>query len=481
MGKKKSSSSSKTTTTTTTKTVLGISISSARTCSSKAPIQYIPHFEIYSQILKYTSGREDETLMMCFNKYLYHAKDFLYYYYEYPWKDFTNVRRAFHKFIQMQTILTLLKGKYYLEMSNKKNDEEEEENVHSFKSAKENHFMDTNHHQCEQSMKKTNIVSVDSKQKDETNSSEETSDISTRVVHIDFNMLKKTVKATQRIDASTFPSVMNIGKIIAGDCLETALALKQLLNLNPILLVNGSSSHPGGGYVNGSFAQEEDLCRRSSLALCLDDPFKLNESRQWSYPLPQFGGVYVPQCLVLRKSVQEGYAFLEQPVIISMFSMAAYMNPPVKKRSIGRRDEVYKQEVFEYFLDSKLANAMKQKITSLFEVALQKGHDSLVLSPIGCRAYANPSYHIACLFKEVLQSEFFRNKFKMVLFSVIEDRNSMNNLKNMYMSSDGERGDHVSSCSVPSNQKIFAKVFHGSESGLRSLNEFLQDHLPIRK
>ncbi|KAG2386910.1 hypothetical protein C9374_001945 [Naegleria lovaniensis] len=313
MGKKTSSSSS-----TSSPTVLGISLASARTASSKAPKEYLPHDEIYSQILKYTSGREDETLISCLNKYLFQAKDFMYYYYDYPWKDFTNVRRAFHKLIQMQTLLTLLKGKYYLEISNEKHDEELSKVLQE----------DRKTQNSEKTLKKNQKELLQSQNNP---SEDEASGISTHVIHIDFNLLKKTIKSTQRIDCSNFQSVMNIGKsipsaskqnknvqnnhsssnstiiqVIAGDCLETSIALKQKLNLNPLMLVNGSLSHPGGGYANGSFAQEEDMCRRSSLALCLDDPFKMDDSRQWSYPLPQFGGCYVPQCLVLRQSAKQG-------------------------------------------------------------------------------------------------------------------------------------------------------------------------------
>jgi uncharacterized protein (TIGR02452 family) len=50
-------------------------------------------------------------------------------------------------------------------------------------------------------------------------------------------------------------------------------------------------------------------------------------------------------------------------------------------------------------------------------------HDSLVLSAFGCGAFANPLHHIASLFKEVLIEDEFAGRFKLVVFSVIDNHN----------------------------------------------------------
>src|SRR3989338_1011070 len=432
MGKKSSSGSSSSSSAATNGSTLGISFSSARNSTAKPPKEIIPCKEYYENILKYTSSTSEDELIQALNKYMFIASDLHFYYYEYSgWKDFTNVRRAFHKMVQMQTFLSLLRGKYYAEI-------ESEESERKFSQETE----------------------------------EKEDSVQSKVVHIDFNALKKSIKSTQRVDCSSISSIANFGKpsqsssggksssscsgtilqVIEGDCLESALELKLQLKLNPLMLVNGSATHPGGGYLNGSFAQEEDMCRRSSLALSLDDPFKMDDSRSWSYPLPEFGGVYVGDCFVIRKSSKEGYQFLDQIVTMSMFSMAAYSNPPVENRVIGK-DENGK-DIIECFLASKLTLNMKKKIASLFEVALQKGHDSLVISSIGCGAYSNPTYHIATLFKEVLSMEAYKDKFKIVLFSIINDKNAQNNVKTLY-----NQGGNKSSGGVSSSQKTNVSIF----------------------
>jgi uncharacterized protein (TIGR02452 family) len=46
---------------------------------------------------------------------------------------------------------------------------------------------------------------------------------------------------------------------------------------------------------------------------------------------------------------------------------------------------------------------MKAKIKTLLSVALESGHDALVLSALGCGAFACPPRHIAALFKEAIE------------------------------------------------------------------------------
>jgi len=72
--------------------------------------------------------------------------------------------------------------------------------------------------------------------------------------------------------AAAFPSRVFV---VNGDCVEAGLILKEF-GLNPAVLVMASRSHPGGGYKKGAGAQEENICRRSSLWMNLEDPEKVH-------------------------------------------------------------------------------------------------------------------------------------------------------------------------------------------------------------
>ena len=66
------------------------------------------------------------------------------------------------------------------------------------------------------------------------------------------------------------------------------------------------------------------------------------------------------------------------------------------------------------------------KIRTSFRIGLLHGHDSLVLGAFGCGAFHNPPAEVARLFHEVMEEEEFKNKFKVITFSIIEDHNSGN-------------------------------------------------------
>ena len=47
-----------------------------------------------------------------------------------------------------------------------------------------------------------------------------------------------------------------------------------------------------------------------------------------------------------------------------------------------------------------------------------------VLSAFGCGAFQNPPHHVARLFKEVFFEDEFRNRFRLVVFAIMDDHNS---------------------------------------------------------
>jgi uncharacterized protein (TIGR02452 family) len=98
--------------------------------------------------------------------------------------------------------------------------------------------------------------------------------------------------------------------------------------------------------------------------------------RQWSYPLPDFGGLYTPNALVIRSSESTGYAYLDNPKRMSFIAVAAYRGPPL--------EEVNGEMVIA---SKKIVAGTKRKIATILNMALENGHDSVVLSALGCGAY----------------------------------------------------------------------------------------------
>jgi uncharacterized protein (TIGR02452 family) len=61
----------------------------------------------------------------------------------------------------------------------------------------------------------------------------------------------------------------------------------------------------------------------------------------------------------------------------------------------------------------------KSKIRQILDIALENGHDSVVLSAFGCGAYHTPPTEMAKLFKEVLENKKYKGAFKVIHFAII--------------------------------------------------------------
>jgi uncharacterized protein (TIGR02452 family) len=205
--------------------------------------------------------------------------------------------------------------------------------------------------------------------------------------------------------------------VINADCLETAQLLVKS-GLNACVLNLASRKNPGGGVVNGAGAQEENLFRRSNLFLSLyqfasysNDYGILKHHNQ--YPLDScFGGIYSPEITVFRGSEQNGYFLLRNPFKVAFVSVPAISHPDLINVDS------------QLFLAKSMIESTKNKMRTILRIAGKNGHDSLVLGAFGCGAFANPPHHIALLFKEIFAEEEFINRFRLVVFSIIDDNNS---------------------------------------------------------
>jgi uncharacterized protein (TIGR02452 family) len=194
-------------------------------------------------------------------------------------------------------------------------------------------------------------------------------------------------------------------EVIEGDCLVHALELAAEGH-RPVCLNMASHRHPGGGYLEGAGAQEENLFRRTAYHAFIGEgaPWRPPEIR---YPLPEFAGIYSPEVPVLRGPESERYPFLDQPRAMSFVAVAAYFQPPMEGTRLTR----------------EIAEKTLRKLRLIFEIALAQGHDAVVLSAIGCGAFRNPPSHMAELFAQVLE-EGWGKSFRRVRFAIIDDHNA---------------------------------------------------------
>ena len=233
-------------------------------------------------------------------------------------------------------------------------------------------------------------------------------DASTMMAGTKFYDSPQTVHHIPTISSETIVKVENI------DCL---LAAENLLNegYHPAVLNMASRQNPGGGVQNGAGAQEENLFRRSNLFQSLYQfaPFASNfglHKSKHQYPLDRnFGGIYTPHATVFRGTEQDGYPLLDTPYQMSFIAVAGINRPALASSER---------------IAPELVEPVKNKIRTIFRIGLLHGHDSLVLGALGCGAFRNPPSHIARLFHEVMEEKEFKNKYRLLLFAILDDHNA---------------------------------------------------------
>lgn len=198
---------------------------------------------------------------------------------------------------------------------------------------------------------------------------------------------------------------------------DCVLAAKDLIDAgyNPAMLNLADLYTPGGLVEYGSGAQEENLCRRSNLVLSL---YQFSHPRLCQYPnlgLEQnadqypmderYGGIYSGIVTFFRGPESTGSQLEDKPYNIPIISVAALSGPRIGADGMMLQPEV---------------DLTLEKIRTIFRIGQAQFHDSLVLSALGCGAFANPPAHIARLFHQVMEEDEFRNTFKLILFAILD-------------------------------------------------------------
>lgn len=206
-----------------------------------------------------------------------------------------------------------------------------------------------------------------------------------------------------------------------GDCLKVAERLVRE-GYRPALLNFASGGHPGGGVETGARAQEETICRRSTLTRSIysfDKWYSIKygyEHRNGNnYPISKslnFSVVYSPAVTVFREAGPD-YTLMEEPFQVGVITNAALNMSghfPIRLTSDGHIPE-----------DGKVVTC--DKIRTILRLGLLKGHDSLVLGAFGCGAFKTPPREMAQLFKEVMAEDEFKDRYRLITFAILSDHN----------------------------------------------------------
>lgn len=214
-------------------------------------------------------------------------------------------------------------------------------------------------------------------------------------------------------------------EVVNADCMYEGI---RLLNLgyNPAILNMASRHNPGGGVTTGAGAQEETIFRRTNIFRSLyqfapyAEQYNVKQSKL-QYPMDKnFGGIYSPKVTIFREDERNGYKLINHPKKLAFISVAGVNRPSLNRNGM---------------IEDFVVEQIKNKMRTILRIGLIHSHDALVLGALGCGAFRNPPKHIACLFDEVIKEKEFANKYKYIVFAILEDHNSYkrHNLEGNYL------------------------------------------------
>lgn len=183
---------------------------------------------------------------------------------------------------------------------------------------------------------------------------------------------------------------------------EDSFTAARALGGKPLVMNFANAHHAGGGFRLGANAQEEALCRCSTLYASLTSEAAKEMYRYNNTHLSAVESDYMllsPDVCVFRNQQCE---LLEQPF------MAGVITAPAPNR---RGAAVFASS-------AKIQETFERRIRILLAAAAQNGYRDLVLGAWGCGAFGNKPEVVAGAFRKILVQERFGTAFDRVRFAL---------------------------------------------------------------
>lgn len=189
---------------------------------------------------------------------------------------------------------------------------------------------------------------------------------------------------------------------------ETTLAgIARLLadGTAPVAALNfASAKNPGGGFLNGSQAQEESLARSSALYASLLRAFEFYERHRASPSLLYSDAMILsPDCPIFR---DDDGKLLDEPRLASFITSPA---PNAGAAASNRPEEV-----------AQIPGVFRRRAEYVLALAASQGYQRLVLGAWGCGVFRNDPAVVAAAFADHLRRGLWQGRFERVVFSVYD-------------------------------------------------------------
>jgi hypothetical protein len=211
---------------------------------------------------------------------------------------------------------------------------------------------------------------------------------------------------------------------------DTVSAALRLLEPSPddaaprvCVLTFANPDIPGGRYVSGGRAQEEDLCR---LLPQLYGSLEAAAAELGAYPLRPGSALLTRGCVIARHPKTyvlntcrpaNSEADAESGSVCGAIQPLGVVSVVTAAMPCGAQDNGRPKEGW---IKSAWGATVRTRVSSVLEAAVAGGATDLVLGAFGCGAFGNPVRPVAQCFAEVLRSSRYRGCFRRVAFAIID-------------------------------------------------------------
>jgi uncharacterized protein (TIGR02452 family) len=173
---------------------------------------------------------------------------------------------------------------------------------------------------------------------------------------------------------------------------------------DPALLNFASARNPGGGFVNGAKAQEEDLCRCSGLY-----PTLLTQRAYYDANRACTSALYTDHLIHSPKVPWFRARSRDQPECLFLSSV---LTAPAPNAGVVREREPHAVDDIE--------TTLRRRAGCVLSAAAAHGHRTLLLGAWGCGVFRNDPTQVADAFGAWLESPQFAGAFDRVVFAVYD-------------------------------------------------------------
>lgn len=169
-----------------------------------------------------------------------------------------------------------------------------------------------------------------------------------------------------------------------------------------------SATNPGGGVVNGSSAQEECICRCSTLYPCLNTDSMWNAfykpHRKASNPLYNNDCIYTPDVCVFKSDTNFPEVLpKDEWWNVNILTCAA---PNLRERPSNAMNP-HAVDKAAKITPEELEKLLTSRVRRIFEIAVADGNEVLILGAFGCGAFRNPPEIVVKVFNTVMQDYLY--------------------------------------------------------------------------